>query len=302
MQKSPAETSSTVEAFEMEDRAPRDPEQIASEKFEEALHLLENYVAKGSSIKRFFNGDWKLTHVDEVKRIVGNPSIKTLSSLLQRLDGITLRTANDPFTTILNTITSLPDMRSRERSPNPPTAPAMAAFLNHFDYLDETGHRKKTLASLLGRNSQLTQRIEAAAGTLQNTLHTVLSATTVANTEQFRAFLEALNTALTTVWDARRELGETSYLATPTGDIVQPLHPTAYSASFFQPTEAPAEYKTPYSCGKFEENLINGITAAALFFPQNSGQYIQLQTIIGKIKGYSATPFIVESPKQTLRF
>src|SRR3990167_10480959 len=152
-----------------------DSTEIAAEQLETAFHLLQAYISRSSSIKRFFNGDWKLAHTDELKKIISDPSITSLSLLVQRLNGISLNAPTNVLETTIKTIKDMLEVDSPLRECNRPIHQAIAAFLNHFDYLDTSGHRKKTFSSHFKLNHQLTQRIEASAVTLQNELHTLLS-------------------------------------------------------------------------------------------------------------------------------
>lgn len=167
--------------------------------------------------------------------------------------------------------------------------PAITAFLDNFNYLDANGHRKGSFFSSIGLNKELTLRIESAAKVLQDTLSQLSE-----NSDHvlFIEFLNTVKTALAAVQQARLDHGLSSFYnpGEPAPTIYDLFEIPATISIFDENTQ---EYKTPVPAGKFEANLIKGLTAAVPHLT-NIEKKVSLEALIKTVENYSPTPVLIE--------
>jgi hypothetical protein len=172
---------------------------------------------------------------------------------------------------------------------------ATYAFLDKFHYVDHKGKRANTnFVQTLFHNKKLTAALVKDAVDLETNLHALLRANPTQDV-MFTQFKDFINIAHAAAVRQRDEFAPTDH-----NTITQSIPAvSAYDISVYGPHEITYyDAHKPYAAGKFEKELIAGLTAAKKCFADNSEGRIFCENKIQEIENYK--PQEIRSNERTI--
>lgn len=164
---------------------------------------------------------------------------------------------------------------------------AINAFIENFNYVNKTGSRAGKRAGsafimrLFNFNEHLTSSLETEANDLLAELVT-LQSSQCGKQDKINAFLKAVSNHTATAWKHRDLLSIQQHRIESPGTNLYSTLPSTYMQDY--------DYQRPYPAGKFEENIIAGLEAAAKLLDGDTRK--QCEKLAQDIKKYNPVEII----------